>query len=182
MTSSFLNIIAKDLFTRTNGHLENITVVFPNKRANLFMNQQIAELSDAPVWSPKYTTISDLFQSMSSLIIADPIILISYLYEIYQSIAQNNESFDHFYSWGEVLLKDFEDIDSNMVNSKALFANIADLEAMTSFDFLTDEQLDAIKQFFTAFSKNEKSELHIKFLNMWKLMPEIYFNVMNKII
>ncbi|MBO4397689.1 MAG: PD-(D/E)XK nuclease family protein [Bacteroidaceae bacterium] len=174
MTSSFLNIIAKDLFTRTNGHLENITVVFPNKRANLFMNQQIAELSDSPVWSPKYTTISDLFQSMSSLIIADPIILISYLYEIYQSVAQNNESFDHFYSWGEVLLKDFEDIDSNMVNSKALFANIADLEAMTSFDFLTDEQLDAIKQFFTAFSKNEKSELHIKFLNMWKLMPEIY--------
>lgn len=174
MTLSFLKIIAKDLFTRTNGHLENLTVVFPNKRAKLFLNQHLAEISNGPIWSPKYITISDLFQSMSSLNIADSIVLLSYLYETYKSVTNNDETFDHFYSWGEVLLKDFENIDSYMVNHRTLFANIADLEAMTSFDYLSEEQLNAIKHFFTTFNKNEKTELHMKFSDMWNHMPYIY--------
>ena len=34
----FLRLVANDVYDRFNGRLENIAVVFPNKRAALFFN------------------------------------------------------------------------------------------------------------------------------------------------
>ena len=41
----FLKIVANDVFDRFNGHLENIAVVFPNKRAGLFFNKYLLHYS-----------------------------------------------------------------------------------------------------------------------------------------
>ena len=171
---SFLEIVANDLYRRSGGHLENVTIVFPNKRASLFMNQYIGRITNHPVWSPRYTTISELFQSMTDLTVADPILLNCYLYDAYAKEAKTSETFDHFYSWGEVLLADFEDIDSNMVEADALFTNVGDLEKLTSLDYLTEAQVSAIRQFFNTFSADEKTDLHHRFLEMWNMMPGIY--------
>ena len=171
---SFLDKVAFDLFRRTSGHMEQVTVIFPNKRASLFMDQSLSRLADRPVWAPRYTTISELFQSMTTLTVADPIMLNCQLYEVYHRVSGTSETFDHFYSWADVLISDFDDIDSNMVNATALFANVADIEAMTSFEFLTAEQIAAINQFFKAFNRGEKTELHERFLKMWNIMPTLY--------
>lgn len=171
---TFLDTVAFDLFRRTSGHMENVTIIFPNKRASLFMDQSISRLTKRPVWSPRYTTISELFQSMTTLTVADPIMLNCLLYEVYHRVSGTNETFDHFYSWGDVLISDFDDIDSNMVNAEMLFANVADIEAMTSFSYLSDEQVKAIRQFFNTFNVDQKTDLHERFLKMWNIMPRLY--------
>lgn len=171
---TFLDTVAFDLFRRTSGHMENVTIIFPNKRASLFMDQSLSHLTDRPVWAPRYTTISELFQSMTTLTVADPIMLNCMLYDVYHRVSGTTETFDHFYSWGDVLISDFDDIDSNMVNAKALFANVADIEAMTSFTYLSDEQVKAIRQFFNAFTIGQKTDLHERFLQMWNIMPQLY--------
>ena len=62
----FLKLVAADVYKRFNGHLEDVAVVFPNKRAGLFFNSYLLECSNnTPLWSPKYLTIADLFQHNS---------------------------------------------------------------------------------------------------------------------
>lgn len=137
----FLKQVAEDLYTRFKGNLENVAVVFPNKRAGLFFNQYLLECSGGtPIWSPHYMTISELFEQNSGLVIADSILLVSRLYKEYvrprredeseSEYEKSVESLDSFYYWGEMLIRDFDDIDKNLADARRLFANIKDLREM----------------------------------------------------
>lgn len=175
---TFLEFVAEDLSTiakeRFNGELRDLTVIFPNKRASLFLNQQLTKYMTTPFWTPHYSTISELFQSMSQLTVADPVLLVYYLYKAYISVTGKNETFDQFYSWGEVLLNDFDDIDNNMVDAAKLFVNITDLETLNNFDYIDSQQEEAIKRLFNSFSTETTTELHKRYLEMWNQMPQIY--------
>ena len=62
---TFLQLVAQDLYKKTGNDLSRTVVVFPNKRASLFFNEQLAAQSDRPLWSPTYVSISDLFRQLS---------------------------------------------------------------------------------------------------------------------
>lgn len=140
----FLSRVARDLVERTNQQdgimLKDHTVVFPNKRACLFFNQYLTDYITPPFWAPHYTTISEIYLALSQLTVADKSLLVYYLYKAYVEVTKSEETFDQFYSWGEILLNDFEDIDNNMVDAKSLFINITDIEKLTNFDFIDEEQ------------------------------------------
>ena len=174
----FLNRVAQHLVERVKRQPEvpiyEHTVVFPNKRASLFFNQQLTDYLTPPFWAPRYTTIDEIYQALSTLVVADKALLVFYLYKAYQEVTHTNESFDQFYSWGEVLLNDFDDIDNNMVDATKLFINITDIEQLTSFDFIDEEQEEVIRKLFTNFSTEAITELHKRYLHMWQAMPAIY--------
>ena len=111
---SFLSYVAKDLLNKYPNGLARIAVVFPNKRAALFLNQEIARISDSPVWSPAYITISEFFREQSTLTVSDSIKNICILHKVYMDITKKTETLDQFYGWGELLLADFDDIDKNL--------------------------------------------------------------------
>ncbi|MBQ8735782.1 MAG: hypothetical protein IJY75_07415, partial [Bacteroidaceae bacterium] len=73
----FLKQVAKDVYEKYGNHLADVAVVFPNKRAGLFFNEYLKEMSNVPLWSPAYMTINELFQENSPNIEGDPILLIS---------------------------------------------------------------------------------------------------------
>ena len=66
-------------------------------------------------------TISDLFREYGKLTVADPIKLVCDLYKSFVTITGSNESLDHFYSWGQLLLADFDDLDKNIANADKVF-------------------------------------------------------------
>ena len=87
----FLESVASSLHAEFNGNLSDVTVVFPNKRASLFMNRALAEIQ-TPVWSPRYITISELFRSCSPDVqLADRIQLVIELYEVYCKVTGSTE-------------------------------------------------------------------------------------------
>ena len=178
MMNSFLNRVAQHLVDRVKRQpetpLQEHTVVFPNKRASLFFNQQLTDYLTPPFWAPHYTTIDEIYQALSTLVVADKALLVFYLYKAYHEVTHTNESFDQFYSWGEVLLNDFDDIDNNMVDAAKLFINITDIEQLTSFDFIDKEQEEVIRKLFANFSTEAITELHKRYLYMWQAMPDIY--------
>ena len=63
---TFLETVAHDIITKYGTDLSRTAVVFPNKRASLFLNEHLARLADRPLWSPAYITISDLFRRHSN--------------------------------------------------------------------------------------------------------------------
>ena len=79
---TFLKIVAADLYSRKSGNLGRTAVVFPNKRASLFFNEYLSQQSDAPLWSPAYISISELFRNLSPLETGDSIKLICELYKV----------------------------------------------------------------------------------------------------
>lgn len=182
----FLKIVAEDLYSRFGGNLDNIAVVFPNKRAGLFFNEYLLECSsDKPIWSPSYITISELFLQNSDLVIGDSILLVNKLYKEYVRPKRDDESqeeyensvedIDSFYYWGEMLIRDFDDIDKNLADAKRLFANIKDLRAMgTGKDTLTEEQKEAIERFFKNFNPDSGSDVKDNFQSLWNRLYTIY--------
>jgi hypothetical protein len=83
---SFLSLVADDLLKRFGHDMRDVTVVFPSKRAGLFLTQEFAaRCAGTPLWAPRYTTLGDLFLSLSDHVVADPIDAISRLYHIYIS-------------------------------------------------------------------------------------------------
>jgi len=175
MNHPFLYKVFADLYRRYNGELQNVTVIFPNKRAGLFANQYLSEIAGRPVWSPRYMAISEFFSQMTDKSVPDTIELLVHLFHAYQkSQKQDKVSFDRFYGWGEVLLSDFQDVDNNMVDAQQLFSNISALEAVKKIDYLEERQIEAVKSFFTEFDPDDTNKLHQRFVDMWNSMYEIY--------
>ena len=171
---SFLEHVAEDLLSRYGTNLSRVAVVFPNKRASLFLNEHLARLAGKPIWSPSYITISDLFRSHSSLQVADPILLVCELHRVFTACTGIDKTLDHFYGWGQLLLSDFDDLDKNMAPADKVLANLRDIHELDDTSYLTPEQREMIKRFFSNFSDEHNSELKERFLRLWSHIGEIY--------
>ena len=171
---SFLESVASTLLTRFGTDLSRVAVVFPNKRASLFLNDYLARQASKPMWSPAYNTISDLFRSQSKLQVADPILLVCELHKCFTQCTGIDETLDHFYGWGQLLLSDFDDVDKNMAPPDRVFANVRDLHELDDVTYLTDEQRALIRRFFSNFSDTHDSELKQRFIRLWSRIGDIY--------
>ena len=171
---AFLKIVAKDMLEKYGTDMSDIAVVFPNKRASLFLNSYLAQLARKPIWTPTYITISDLFRRHTDLKVADPIKSICDLHKTFVKCTGIDETLDHFYGWGQLLLSDFDDVEKNMVDAKQIFANLSDIHELDDVSYLTDYQKQMIKKFFSNFSDDHNSELKKRFLQLWCHFYDIY--------
>lgn len=169
----FLSHVASDIIKKYGNDLSNITVVFPNKRASLFLNQALIEHAQKPIWSPSYITISELFRQYSDLTLADPIIAIVNLYKSFVEITGSKETIDKFYGWGQLLLSDFDDIDKNGADASKVFANVSDWHEFDDVTYLTDEQRKLLQRFFKNFN-SEESTLQRNFKQVWSKLYDVY--------
>ena len=174
MNKTFLEYVAEDIIGKYGTDLSRIAVVFPNKRAALFLNEHLARLAGQPVWSPAYITISDLFRQHTDLKPADPIKLICDIHKSFTKCTGIDETLDHFYGWGQLLLADFDDIDKNMADADSIFCNLKDIHELDDISYLDDEQKEMLKRFFANFSDDIESELKKRFLSLWSHFGDIY--------
>ena len=97
------------------------------------------------------------------------------LYDIYIRQSGSTETFDEFLYWGEMLLNDFDDIDKYMANARMLFSNVTDLrEIENDFDFLSDEQIAAIRSFWSSFYPRGDTPNQQQFLAVWQVLYDLY--------
>lgn len=172
----FLKIVAEDL--KTHKEEENALLVFPNRRAILFFNECWVDEYDKPVFAPDSITIQDLFHSLSPYEVPDELTLLIELFNTIKAthpeILGTEPNFDKFYFWGQTLLSDFDDIDKNCVNAQALFSNVADLQHVKDFSFLTDSQVKVLEHFFSTFSVDAQNEKIQLFAKLWENLYSIY--------
>ena len=173
----FLKTVAEDLYGKygaQDGGLAGITVVFPNRRARLFFDDWLSNCSAQPVWSPQYTTIEDLFRSQSDLRPADRIEMVTLLHKIYQEVLHTDESLDSFWSWGELMLADFDDVDRNLAPADQLFSLLREQRELSDTSFLTDEQRKALEQFFGEMKNAQPTQLREHYQAVWSVLGNIY--------
>ena len=170
----FLAYVADDMLSKYGMNLSRVAVVFPNKRASLFLNEHLARLAKKPIWSPASITISELFRQQTEVQVADPVKLVCDLHKSFCLCTGSQETLDKFYGWGQLLLTDFDDIDKNMADADRVFANLRDIHELDDISYLTDEQRQMLHRFFSNFSEDHNSELKERFLSLWSHFADIY--------
>lgn len=171
----FLYQVASLFYEKWGAEVSCLAFVFPNRRTGLFFQKYLSEVADTPLFSPTILTINDLFIQLSGKQSADRISMLFTLYDIYIRQSGSTETFDEFLYWGEMLLNDFDDIDKYMANARMLFSNVTDLrEIENDFDFLSDEQIAAIRSFWSSFYPRGDTPNQQQFLAVWQVLYDLY--------
>jgi len=171
---AFLYELAEEIY-QSHTDLSQITVVFPNRRAALYFRKYLGELIDKPVFSPRLLTFEDFVSEFTDLHVPDKLELVFKLHQCYRELMKSDsESFDQFFMWGEMLLRDFDETDRYMVDAKILFADLSHLKDMDSgLDYLSDEQREFLKNFWHDFDE-EQSANKKKFIDVWRKLYPLY--------
>ena len=171
--NSFLKNTAQSILSN-HQNLQDLCIILPNRRAGLFFTQHLGTLINEPTWLPEIKTIEDIFYQYAGQRPADDLTLIFELYKVYQGIHPEPEPFDKFFFWGEMILKDFNDLDQFMANASKLYHHLSEIKDLESdLSFLSESQIDLIKQFWSSFQHQDKSHQE-KFLKFWKMLGPLY--------
>ena len=170
--------------------LDSLTIVFPNRRAILYFRKYLSAQLSKPTFAPRLLTIEDYFSSLSPLKMPDKLELIHHLYEVYNEVVldgrqvhgADREPFHQFYFWGEMLLRDFDEADKYLVDASQLFKDLRNQKELdSSFDYLTDEQLQFLQSFWATFDEN-LTENKKKFINVWSKLHSLYVTFKDKLL
>ncbi|MDR0686494.1 MAG: PD-(D/E)XK nuclease family protein [Dysgonamonadaceae bacterium] len=185
--STFLAIVARDLVNRLGGKMSDVTIVFPGRRAHLFFNRLLYSEFKSPLWSPQYLSIEDLFDRLSTFRRADTIRLTADLYLAYKDsylskYGKNiHDTLDEFFFFGEILLRDFDDIDRNLINAGFLYGNLADLDKIgNDLSFLSDGQREELSRRFGRSFLGE-SRLQEEFRMVWNILGDVYLRFRDRL-
>ena len=170
---SFLRNTAREILEK-HQNLQNLTIVLPNRRAGLFFTQHLGTLISEPMWMPEVKTIEDIFYQYAQQRPADDLTLIFELYRVYTDMHPEPEDFDKFFFWGEMILKDFNDVDQFMADAKKLYHQLAEFKEFESDQsFLTESQVELIQQFWNSFVRQDRMHQQ-KFLKFWEMLNPLY--------
>lgn len=160
MDASFLSKLAKELLSNNSSSLHNINIVLPNKRAKIFLIEELKKQSSTTFLAPKIVSIEMLIEEIAHLRTLDNIELLFEFYIVYLNITENakQQDFEKFSSWAVTLIQDFNEIDRYLINQNEIFSYLLDIER--------------IKQWTP--NVNNQSKLIENQLEFWKLMPIYY--------
>lgn len=173
---TFLSRVATRLLDTFGNDMRKVIVVSPNKRISLFLNRALSKRNGGrPLLAPQYRTIDELFASYSDRQLADPVTTVCMACQAYsEAHLSYTMPLDDFYGWGELLVRDFNEIDQQLVDAGQLFRNAKDIEEIDTrfFPDTFDEKTDAVLRQFgnTQYAKNQLR----RWLELWTEMPFIY--------
>ncbi|MBQ4508875.1 MAG: PD-(D/E)XK nuclease family protein [Paludibacteraceae bacterium] len=162
--------------------LGGLTIVFPTRRAALVVNGCIKthlEQHDIrrPVQAPVMTTLSGLFDSLSTYGQEDELRLVSKLYDIYCRYAEHIPPLDVFYGWGRQLLQDFSMMDKGWpdLQPDAFLKNASAARRLEELEL--DEEVRSRLETLVAVNRNDNAAAGSSrriFECLWESLPRMY--------
>ena len=159
---TFLQEVSKRII-KSNYSLKDTILILPNKRAGLYLSNILSKELKTSSILPEILSIEDFIIKLSGKSKISKQRLILEFYNIYKlnTPFDETDSFDNFISWAQTLLKDFDDIDSNLINVDEIFNSLISFEEIGSW--------------------NNENKLNKKFTeNFWKRLPQYYKSLKRK--
>jgi hypothetical protein len=157
---SFIKTVLVDLKEKKI-NFEDIQFILPSKRAGLFLKNQLSSLLDQPIFSPQILSIEEFVEELSGLKKIPNTDLLFRLYASYKSITKESEQepFDSFSKWAQILLQDFNEIDRFLVPHEYIFDYLNAIKELNHWS-LDQDPTDLVKS-------------HLKF---WKQLKTYYIS------
>lgn len=155
---TFLHEVAQRILRDNPDNLDQVLVVFNNRRPSLFLRRELAAQGESrkAFFLPHIVGIDELISDMSSLKIIPKEFLLFELYDIHRQICTDehkDQPFEDFLSFGEMMLNDFSEIDLYKVDAAQLFNNLSDLKAIGEWD-IEDPHLNSFQIRYLHFYKS----------------------------
>ncbi len=175
----FLFETAQQILNNYKQELNDICIIFPNKRTALFFRKYFGQAAQKTIWSPNIFTIRAFIQTFARIQIADSLYLIFELYESFNHAKTKHKQqvlpFENFYQIGEIILNDFNEIDSNLIDVSRLYQQLSDYKQVETYlEDCSNEDRELLNRFRKHFSPDNLSKEKKYMLEMWELLPEVY--------
>lgn len=181
---SFLYLLASRCIDQYGAELHQCCFVFPSQRAGTFFRYELSKRLTQPSFSPQIITVESLTEKLSGLKSAQRTQQVCLLYREIVTLREelgfplDEQSNPHLpFDHAEKLLSDFNDIDNYLVEPDKIFHNLKALDNLTSLDYISPEQREAIEIFFGRLSKvnsDKKERLEELFSAMTTEMQLLY--------
>lgn len=174
---SFIQQIAADIKESDLNGLRKRCYIFPTKRGVLHFEYALTkQFSGKTFFAPYLFSIQEFVEYLTRRKVTDPMTLLFELYEVYKLHDDEGSlsTFDQFMPWGEILLKDFDEIDKYLVDAEKIYQTIYDHKEVESLFGVDETAIAALQNFRSIVSSEEKTELLQNFLKIWKITGSVY--------
>ena len=154
MNSDFISKLALHIKGRYNLKKDELTVVFPNKRAAFYLRSKFKDIYHEDIWLPQMLSIEEAVTQWSGIRLVDTVDMLFELISIDSELYQKGDSISVFGNMATQMAKDFDEIDQYEVNADFLFSYINDLRRLGAWNLeggITDKE-----QLYLQFFENLK--------------------------
>lgn len=119
---SFLKEVIDDI-QKKELDISQLTFVLPSKRAGTFLKEILSKTIERNMFAPEILSIEEFVENLSELNYATNTELLFEFYKVYKELTPEpqQESFDQFSKWGQLLLQDFNEIDRYLIDPNHIF-------------------------------------------------------------
>lgn len=156
--NSFISNVVEEVL-KSHKNLNELTFVLPSQRACVFLKEELLAKISTTAFLPKIESVENYIQELANLHLIDNTQLLFEFYSIYKANIpkENIESFEAFSQWATIVLHDFNDIDSYLVNTKDFFENLKDIKKLDKW-----------------FQEKKPSKLAINYLHFFENLNVLY--------
>jgi len=179
MSKPFLRLVAEDIKERFGNDINNIAIVFNNKRPITYLKKHLVAVYQQAIWSPQFFTTQEFFSQSSRRSQASALTQFFYLYQLHNELlaqqGQQQETLEEFYPIAEIILSDFSQLDYDLVAIEKIYMALSEsTEIDLAFQHFSIEQQEFIQQFWQSFSIKGHTAVQQRFLQLWHRLPHLY--------
>ena len=130
---AFIEKISDYITTHYDLTKENITIVFPNKRAALQLRTELAKTIKTNFWVPQILSIQQAMEEWSGLQLVDNIEV------IFEIIKMNQD----FFPYAAQMAKDFDEIDQYDIDADSLFKHLKDAKVIENWNLNLENEVES---------------------------------------
>nr|MBP6557658.1 PD-(D/E)XK nuclease family protein [Flavobacterium sp.] len=157
---TFLYQLAQEILKTHSDNLLDLVVILPNKRAKVFLLEELKKSVANNVFTPEIISIEDFIQNVAGIRSIDSVELLFEFYDVYLSVTDKDkqESFETFANWAKTLLQDFNEIDRYLLEPNKVLKYLENIKEIEHW----------------AVDIEKRTELIENYLIFWKKLPQYY--------
>ncbi len=134
-------------------------VVLPTQRGATYLKQRLAGNAAETKWLPRFTTLNKLTENLTNLSAADHTEMRFASYAAYTEVlGAEAQPISDFFGWCDLLLRDFNELESQLVDTDVFFKQLNQYTEIEHFSFLNEPL----------------TERQVRYQEFWNRLPKIH--------
>ena len=138
-------------------NIANTNIILPSKRAAIFVKKEFKTQLNSVQFLPKIISIEDFILDISYIEKVDNLVLLFEFYKLY-TVTDNKEvldTFEIFSNWASILIKDFNEIDSYLIDQTNIFSYLKDINRIENWFKNEQQKTDLTTKYIRFFEQIE---------------------------
>lgn len=134
--------------------LSTLYFILPSKRAGVFLRQELSAVVKKTIFSPTIISIEEFVEELAELTTINNTELLFEFYNTYLALTpkQEQESFEVFSKWAQILLQDFNEIDRYLIPQNQIFDYLAAVKELDHWS-VGNDKTEVIKNYLKFWNK-----------------------------